>query len=137
MSLFLHLGQYHCLFSFHSPPMILTISTIPQRRRSFETQRNENSDQIDSLVEEYKDKIVQLNTDLEDSKLQISDYREIADSRKCEIEKMDCVINSLKESNKIMKEHAQDSVEISEQYQQNLKELQENLQVTIFHAYLH
>ena len=96
-----------------------------------EALRNDKSDQAANLIEEYKGKIAQLETKIMHSTQEISDLKEMEESRKCEIEKMDCVIKSLRESNTIMKEHAQDSVAISEQYQQNLAGLRENLMVNI------
>ena len=49
--------------------------------------------------------------------------------QKTEIEKLQCIVENLKEANSLMKEHANDSVAISEQYQQNLQGMQQNLKV--------
>ena len=102
---------------------------IKELKAQIENLENTKNNKTESLAEEYQEKIAHLETNLVNLKQELSDYKEMASSRKIEIEKMDCVIKSLKESNSIMKEHAQDSVAISEQYQENLATLHENLRV--------
>ena len=81
------------------------------------------------LEEQQKEEITKMEVEMTLSNEQIMDLKQNETNYKCEIEKMECVIKSLKESNVLMKEHTKDSVAISEQYQQNLAELQETLQV--------
>ena len=88
-----------------------------------------HADEIEKLEDQYEEETTRLQTVIQLSNEENSQLKQIEINKNYEIEKMEHVISSLKESNQLMKEHAKDSVSISEQYQQNLVELQGNLKV--------
>lgn len=103
---------------------------VENLKEEIENVKTEENDRLKQLENQHKQEIARLKTVIDLSKNEYSELKQIEANQKCEIEKMDHVIRSLKEANHLMKEHANDSVSISEQYQQNLIELQGNLKVT-------
>jgi hypothetical protein len=98
-------------------------------KEEIENLTSQTNDQCKQLENQHEEHISRLQSVIQLSNEENLELKQIEFNKNSEIEKMENVIRSLKESNHLMKEHTKDSVSISEQYQQNLVELQGNLKV--------
>ena len=113
-----------------APPQLF----INTKTLELEKQPKDNKGDGDEDFEpenQHEEEITRLQTVIQLSKDEKSELTQIEMNQKLEIEKMEDVIKSLKEANYLMKEHANDSVSVSEQYQENLVELQGSLKVIL------
>ena len=90
---------------------------------------HQHKQSIESISNKHLIKVRELEQKLKEFQEEKEEMKKSNSIQNTEIDKLQCIVENLKEANSLMKEHANDSVAISEQYQQNLQEMQQNLKV--------